>query len=299
MADFFDPRVLGRIKGYELRSMRLVESFMSGMHKSRLLGISTEFAQHRAYVQGDDPKHLDWKVFAKTDRYYVKQYEAETNMQVLFVLDASRSMFFQSDDAAMTKFEYAGVAVSALAYLLMQQKDSFGLLLFDEHARTILPARGSHTHFRNLVDMLENASPGDSTDLADACFTLAPQIKRRSLVVIVSDFLTPPERLSLGIGQLTFGGHDVVLFHVEDPQERDFAYSGQTIFVGPENEGRLRCDPRDLQRAYLAAREKHREELRSIGLRLGCDLESMPTDARLDEVLSKFLAYRQSRRTRR
>lgn len=299
MPDYLDPHVLGRIKGYELRAMRLVESFMSGMHKSRLLGISTEFAQHRQYVAGDDPKHLDWKVFAKTDRYYVKQYEAETNMQVLMLLDASKSMFFQSDAAGMSKFDYAATAVSTLAYLLMQQKDAFGLMLFDAKARTMLPARGSHMHFRNMVDMLEKSTPGESTDLADACFTLAPQVKHRSLVVIISDFLTPPERLSLGIGQLTHAGHDVVLFHVEDPQERDFAYAGQTIFIGPESEGRLLCDPRDLRHAYLASRQRHRDELRGLGLRLGCDLESMPTDARLDDTLSKFLAYRQSRRARR
>src|SRR5688572_13241309 len=160
MAGLLDPQVLGRVKGYELRSLRLAESFMVGMHRSALLGISTEFAQHRPYVPGDDTKHLDWKVFARTDRTFVKQYEAETGLQVLFVLDASRSMFFKGGSAALSKFEYAGTTAAALAHLLTAQHDSFGLVLFDREVRTFLPARGSSSHFRTFIDLLENATPG-------------------------------------------------------------------------------------------------------------------------------------------
>jgi uncharacterized protein (DUF58 family) len=299
MADFFEPHVLARIKGYELRSMRLVESYMAGMHKSRLLGISTDFAQHRQYVPGDDTRHLDWKVFAKTDRYFIKQYEAETNMQVVFLLDASKSMFFRGQKSAMSKFEYAATTVSALCYLLSQQKDAFGLALFDARVRTLLPAKGSHAHLRNLVDVLEKARPGEETDLCGVFFSVAPQLKRRSLVVLLSDFVSDIQRLSLGVGQIHFGQHDMVLLHVEDPLERDFPFAGQTIFLGSEGEGKLLCEPRDMRHAYLAARDRHLEAVRQSCLQFGYVLEHMPTDAPLDETLSRLLSLRQARRRRR
>jgi uncharacterized protein (DUF58 family) len=299
MADYLDPHVLGRIKGYELRSLRLVESFMAGMHKSKLLGISTEFAQHRQYVAGDDTKHLDWKVFARTDRYFVKQYEAETNMQVVFLLDASKSMFFQGERSAMSKYDYAATTLAALAYLLQQQKDAFGLALFDQEVRALLPARGSNAHFRNLVDILEKAGPGEQTDLASVLLTVVPQLRRRCLVVLLSDFITDTERLALGLGQVSFGEHDLALFHVEDPLERDFPFAGQTIFLGPEKEGRLLCEPRDLRNAYLAARRRHLAAVRDACRQFGYDLDEMPTDTRMDETLSKFLALRQLQRKRR
>lgn len=297
--DYFNPSVLSQVDGYELRSLRLVESFMSGMHKSRLLGISTEFAQHRQYVPGDDTKHLDWKVFAKTDRYYVKQYEAETNMQVIFVLDCSQSMFFGGAGAALTKFDYAATVVSTLAYLLLQQKDSFGLALFDGSLRSLTPARGAQSHFRNLVKMMHEAKPAPNTDLAEVLFQVAPQLKRRSLVVLLSDFLTKTDRLAMGLGQISFGEHDMVLFHVEDPEERDFPYRGQTIFNGVEGEGKLLCEPRDLRQAYLNSRQRHLTAVRETALQFGYDILEMPTDGRLDETLAKFLAYRQERRTKR
>ncbi len=298
MPDYLDPQVLSRIKGYEMRSLRLVESYMSGMHKSKLLGVSTEFAQHRQYVAGDETKHLDWKVFAKTERYFVKQYEAETNMPVIFLLDTSKSMFFQSPAAAMTKFDYAATTVCTLARYLSLQKDAFGLVLFDRAVRTMMPPKGSHAHFRNLTHTLENVSPGEETDLAEVFMAVAPQLKRRSLVIVVSDFVSDLNRLALGLGQLSFGNHDVVLLHVEDPQERDFQFRGQTIFLGSENEGRLLCEPRDLRNTYLEARSRHLDKLRDDAMRFGYDLEEMPTDARLDETLSKFLALRQARRKR-
>ncbi|MCE9529880.1 MAG: DUF58 domain-containing protein [Planctomycetes bacterium] len=298
MPAYVDPHILARIKGYELRSLRLVESFMAGMHKSKLLGISTEFAQHRPYSQGDDTKHLDWKVYAKTDRFYLREYEAETSMQVVFLLDVSKSMFFKGAGSTFGKLEYAATTLSALAYLLMQQKDSFSLVLFDSEVRSFLPARGSQSHYRNMLELLEKASPGAETDLAKALMTVVPQLKRRSLLIVFSDFLTDTAELSLGLGQVSFGEHDLMLFHVEDPLERDFALAGQTVFVGPENEGRLLCDPRDLRHAYLAARKRHIAGLRDLGLRSGYDVDEMPTDAPIEDVLSKLLAYRAARRKR-
>lgn len=297
--DIFDPHVIGRVKGLELRSLRLVESFLVGMHKSRLRGISTEFAQHRQYVTGDDTRHLDWKVFAKTDRFYVKQYEVETNMPVYFLLDASPSMFFKSDEAAMSKFEYAATAVATLAYLLMQQKDTFGLAVFDEKVRSLLPARSSGAHYRQVLSALEKAAPGGQTNLGNAMLTLGPQLKQSGIVLIVSDCVDETERLGLGMGQMSFAGHDVVIFRIEDPAERDFHFSGQTMFLGPEGEGKLLCDPRDLRQTYLAERRRHVESIRAAALRFGYAVEELPTDARLDATLAAFLSLRLDRRRSR
>jgi uncharacterized protein (DUF58 family) len=299
MADFFDPRVIANIKNLELRSTRLAESFMAGMHKSRMLGISTEFAQHRQYVSGDDTKHLDWKVFAKTDRYFVKQYEAETNLSVYFLLDTSNSMFFRSEHAPMSKFEYAATTIAAMSYLLMLQKDTFGLVLFDEKVHANLSARGSGAHYRNVLNILEAARPGGRTDINGALFALGPQLKRRGLVVVVTDFIDQINTLGMGMGQMSFKKQDVAMFHIEDPVERDFPFGGQTIFLGPEQEGRLLCEPRDLRRAYLAARKRHLQSIREVCQQFRYDMEDLHTDARLDETLVRFLQIRLAGRRRR
>jgi len=294
--DYFDPNIIGRVKNLELRSLRLVESLLVGMHKSRLRGISTEFAQHRAYVSGDDTRHLDWKVFAKTDRFYVKQYEVETNMPVYFLIDSSPSMFFKSPQAAMSKFEYAATVVVSMAYMLMEQKDTFGLAVFDEKIRTMLPAKSSGSHFRQIADILSKAKPGGKTNVGNAMTNLGPQLKLSGMVIIVSDFVDNAEKLGMGLGQMSFSGQDVVLFHVEDPVERDFNFRGQTIFLGMEGEGKLLCDPRDLRNAYLAKRRKHLEAIRGTALRFGYSVEDMHTDSRLDAVLSGILSLRLARR---
>jgi uncharacterized protein (DUF58 family) len=299
MSDYFDPHIIGRIKGLSLRSQNLVESLMVGIHKSRLRGISTEFAQHRQYSEGDDTRRLDWKVFARTDRLYLKEFEAETSMPVRFLLDTSRSMFFKSGRAAMSKFDYAATVVATLAHLLMQQKDTFGLALFSQKVLTMLPAKGSRSHYRNVVDALSAASAHGETDLCNAVANLAPQCKQRGLVVIVSDLVCETEQLALALSQMSFLGQDVILFHVEDPEERDFPFAGPTVFLGPEQEGKLLCDPRDFRNVYLAERRRHLDAIHSDCLRFGFDLEEMPTDGRLDAVLAGFLSLRQARRMSR
>ncbi len=299
MPEIFDPKIISRVKNLEVRSFRLVESLMVGIHKSRLRGISTEFAQHRQYVTGDDTKHLDWKVFAKTDRYFVKQYEAETNMPMYFFLDTSASMFFKSEEAAMSKFEYASTLIATMAYLMMQQKDTFGLTLFDDKVRTFLSAKGSGSHFRNIVDVMSKASSGTKTDIGRALLTVAPQMKSKGIVTIISDFVDEADTLSKGLGQMSFMGHDVILFHIEDPTERDFPFIGQTIFRGLEGEGRLLCDPEDLAHAYMRERDRHLASIREVCTRFRYDLNDIATDERLDAVLSGMLSSRLARRRRR
>ena len=299
MTNYFDPKIIGRIKNLDLRSMRLVENFVSGMHKSKILGISTEFAQHRQYVEGDEIKHIDWKVYAKTDKYYIKQYEAETSMNTYFLIDTSASMFFKSDEASMSKFDYAATTVSAMMYMVQGQKDAFALGLFDGKLHTRLPAKGSKSHYQNCNRLLEAAKPTTSTNVSGALTSIAPLMTKAGIVIIISDFIDDLDKLSLALGQMNFIGHDVILFHVEDPLERDFSYGGQTIFIGPENEGKLLCDPRDLRSAYLRERDLHINEVRRICRRSGYELENMFTDSPLDGTLSSIIASRAARKMAR
>ncbi len=299
MSNFFDPKIIGRIKNLDLRSMRLVESYQSGMHKSRILGISTEFAQHRQYVPGDEIKHIDWKVFAKTDKYYIKQYEAETSMATYFLVDASASMFYQSDDAGMSKFDYAATATSSLMFLLQGQKDVFGMGLFDDKIQSRMPSKGSKGHYQNCNNLLASAKPGTKTNISEAIMAVAPQMKTPGIVFILSDFIDIDDRFALALGQLNFMRHDCLIMRVEDPLERDFEISGQTIFTGPEGEGKLLCDPRDLKQAYVDQRQLHIDELRKICRRSGYEVEDMYTDTPLDATLSSMLAGRLARKVSR
>jgi uncharacterized protein (DUF58 family) len=303
MADYFDPEIISRVKGLEMRSLRLVESFMVGIHKSRLRGISTEFAQHRQYVVGDDTKHLDWKVYAKTDRYFIKEYEAETNMPVYFFLDVSPSMFYKSEEAALSKFEYCATMIATLAYLLTQQKDTFGLVLFDEKPRTIMAPKGSGSHLRNAMTVMEQVEPAASgsmeTKIGDALLAAAPTMKRKGVVVIMSDLVDEPDDMGRGLGQMSFMGQDLILFHMEDASERDFPFLGQTIFRGLENEGKLLCDPEDLREAYLQERREHLDKVRQICMRFAYEVRDLANDMRMDAALSAFLQARLVRRRRR
>jgi len=298
MPDIFDPHVISRVKNLELRSFRLVQSLMAGMHKSRLRGISTEFAQHRAYVVGDDTRFLDWKAYAKTDRFFVKQFEAETNMPVFFFLDTSASMFFKSDEAAMSKYEYGATIAATMAYLLTQQKDNFGLTLFDEKVRSFLNAKGSGAHFRNIVDILGKTAAGGKTDIGRAMLAVAPQMKNKGIVVVISDFADESELLTKGLGQMSYLGYDALMFHIEDPVERDFPFTGQTIFRGLEGEGRLLCDPEDLRHAYLNERERHLASIRQVCTRFRYEFDDISTDGRLDAVLAGIMSMRLARRRR-
>jgi uncharacterized protein (DUF58 family) len=288
----FDPHIIARIERLELRARRLVEGYMIGIHRSPYRGISTDFAEHRHYVQGDDTRHLDWKIYARSDRFYVKKYEQDTNLEARFLVDCSRSMFFRSDGAAMTKFEYAATMTASLAYLLHKQRDAVGLTLFDSDLRTALQPRASYSHFQHLARTLEEAGPGGDTALGKTLKKLGLQIQRRGLVVVISDFLDDLTPLAEGLGLHDSEGNEVILFRVEDPAEKAFPYGGPTVFLGLENEGKLLCDPRDLRNHYLAEREAHVRGLYEACRQHGFMMEDAPTDAPLDSVLSGFLNMR-------
>jgi uncharacterized protein (DUF58 family) len=297
MAGYFDPEVISSIKGYDVKARRIVEGFLLGLHKSPFFGVSSEFRQHREYVMGDDMRHMDWKVFAKTDRYYIKQYESETNLCCQFVLDCSESMTYKGD-APMSKFEYGATAAASLAYLLLLQRDSVGFTFFDEKIRTHIPPKATYSNYFNAVHVMEKLTPAAKTMTGSALQTVGGNLRRRGLVVIISDFLDDAQPLSLGLNRLSFDGHEVVAIHLADPYEQTFPFSGPSIIEGMEDMGKLRCDPSDLRELYLDSRATHMAELRGVCRRLRFDLNEINTKTPFDESLSEILLSRIQTHTR-
>jgi uncharacterized protein (DUF58 family) len=288
---YFDPAVISQLKGLTVRARRVVEGVMLGMHRSPFRGVSAEFAQHRNYVPGDDLRHLDWKVLARCDRLYVKQHQQETSLTCHFVLDCSESMSY-AGGAPLTKFDYAATLLASFAHLVVSQQDSVGLTLFTDNVRTTLPAKSTFGHLANLITTLENVTPGGLTRVGGSLGPVAGQLKRRSLVVILSDFLDDTEPFAYGMNRLRYDGHDVIVLHLADPWEQEFPFAGPSILEGHEKSGRLVCDPSDLRAIYREERQAHLEEIRSLCRGLHYDYQEVVTREPLDTALATLLHAR-------
>jgi uncharacterized protein (DUF58 family) len=240
--------VLAKISGLEQRARLLVEGYFSGMHRSPYRGASVEFADHRQYVQGDDLRHLDWKVYARTDKNYLKEYEQETNLTCVLVVDCSESMSYRSDDAPMSKHEYATCIAAALAYLALRQQDSVGLALFDERVTKFLRPSNNPAQWKTLIRELLSATGPGKTSLRAVLDELAERLRQRSLVVVISDMFDEPRRTLKGLRHLRYRQHETIVFNVWDPAELTFPFVGPTRFEGLEGRGPLLTDPRWLWR---------------------------------------------------
>jgi uncharacterized protein (DUF58 family) len=291
---YLDPEVLKSISGLELKARLIVEGFVSGMHRSPFHGFSVEFAEHREYVPGDDLRFVDWKVYGKSDRYYIKQYEEETNLRCWLMVDCSESMEYGS--GAFSKLDYARHAAAALAYLVTQQSDAVGLCLFDQTLRTVLPPASSTGHLRVLMRRLAEADPQGRTDLQDAIHLAAERLGRRGVVVIFSDLLDNPERILAGIRRLRHSNHEVILFHLLDHDERTFPFERMTRFEGMEEYPTLTADPAALRLQYLKELDGFTRTLKHGCLANGADFVPLDTSMPLDVALSSYLASRRRRR---
>ncbi|MGC1272714.1 MAG: DUF58 domain-containing protein [Planctomycetaceae bacterium] len=260
------------------------------MHRSPYFGNSVEFLQHREYVAGDEVRHIDWKVWSKTDRYYVKLYEEETNLRTILVVDASESMRFGS--GATTKFEYGCTIAAALTYLLLKQQDSVGLVTFDSATRNVVPPRSKQTHLTTVLAALTAEEPRQKTDVHHILRKVAEDYSKRGMIVLISDLLADRDGLYRGLKLLRHRGHDVLVFHVLDDQELDFDYSGTTKFEGLEELGDLTCDPRSLREGYLKAFQAYLDEVRRECARNRVDYQVIRTSEHLDAALSRFLTKR-------
>ncbi len=287
---FLRPEELSRIGKLEVRARHIVEGFLSGMHRSPYFGQSIEFAQHREYVPGDDTRRIDWKAWSKTDKYYLKLYEEETNLRTTLIVDVSESMQFGS--GAMTKYEYGCTIAAALAYLLLRQQDAVSMVSFDDAIRSMVPARSKRNHLHALLATLDADAPKKKTDLHAILRYVAEEKTQKGMVVLISDLFAPRESVFKGLKLLRQRGHDVLVLHVMDDQELDFDYSGTTKFEGMEELGELVCDPRSLREGYLAAVEKFLAELRRFCSRNLVDFQTVRTSEHLDAALRHFMNHR-------
>jgi uncharacterized protein (DUF58 family) len=247
---FLDPAVVARLSHLDVRARFVVEGFIAGMHRSPFHGFSVEFAEHRPYMPGDPLKNLDWKVWARSDRLLVKQYTEETNLRCHLLLDLSGSMAFHSPRAAMSKLEYAQSLAASLAYLMLQQQDAVGAMLFADQPLSYLPARAVRSHLDEVLKALGGARPHGKTKLGPALHELAERIKRRGLVILLSDLMDAPAEVLLGLQHFRHRRHEVVVFHVLDPDEIEFPYADTATFVDMENAERITTEPWEIAKRY-------------------------------------------------
>jgi uncharacterized protein (DUF58 family) len=289
---FLDPAVVARLSSLDVRARLVVEGFIAGMHRSPFHGFSVEFAEHRPYMPGDPLKNLDWKVWAKSDRFLVKQYTEETNLRCHLLLDLSGSMAFQSSRAAMSKLEYAQCLCASLAWLMLQQQDAVGTLLFAEQPRAWVPARAVRSHLDVLLRTFAAAKPEGRTRLGPALHEVAERIKRRGLVILCSDLMDDPAEVLSGLQHFRHRGHEVVVFHVLDPDEVDFPYTDTATFVDMESGERLTTEPWEIARRYRERLEAWREQYRSKSRENRMDYVPLDTRMPFDRALLAYLEKR-------
>jgi uncharacterized protein (DUF58 family) len=292
-ARLIDPQALMTIRSLELRARAVVEGFWSGMHRSPYHGFSVEFTEYRQYTPGDDPRYIDWRVYARSDRYFIKKYEDETNLRVHLLADQSRSMEYGS--RGYTKAVYAATLAATLGYFLYLQGDAVGLLTFDEQVRDYLPARHRVGHLRQLMLALERAPSGRATDLTAPLERITALIRKRGMVVLISDFLAPLDRLERNLIALTAGGHEVMVFQVLDPAELKLGLEQPALFEDVESARRLYIDPALARAGYVKKFEAHCEALRAICRKLGVSFHQLSTEQALEFALFEFLRARMRR----
>ena len=297
--NYLDPRVLDKVARLELRARLVVEGFVTGMHKSPYRGFSVEFAQHREYVPGDDLRHLDWKIYGKSDRYVIKQYEEETNLRAHLFLDQSESMNYGSD-GTLSKFDYSATACASLAYMIQQQADAVGLTLFDEAVAKQVPPSNTRQSLGHLFAGLEGAKTREQkTKIGTVLHELAGQLKQRGMVMIFSDLFDEPKEVIQALREIRSRGHDVIVFHVMDHDELEFPFERMTMFEGMEQLPELLCDPKSLRDAYLAEVNGFAEEIRKGCLAQRIDYVRVDTTNPLDVVLTSYLSARSARSKRK
>ncbi len=290
---YSDPDAIARIADLTLRSRRLAEGGISGQHRSPFHGFNVEFAAFREYAPGDDLRRLDWRVFARTDRHYIKQYEEESNVRVSFVLDASASMNYKGSRAVLTKFDYASTLVVTLAMLLARQQDPVGLVLFDEEAGTVLPPSAKQAQVTVMTGLLENCTPARKTELGGLLSTLTDRIRRRGFLVIVSDLFTDMEPVYDGLNRLRFLGHEVLVLQVLDRDELDLPFDGPTVFKDIEGDEELFAEPGGFRRAYQDAIRDYLDGIQKECGGRGYDHVRLFTDEPLGASLARFLRARE------
>jgi len=289
--NYFDPKVLAGISNLALRARWVVEGLMSGVHKSRAKGFSVEFEEHREYSPGDEIRRIDWKALGKFDRYFIKEYEDETNLRAYLLLDASASMNYASD--GITKFDYACTLTASLAYLILKQQDAAGVVTFSNRVEAFIPPRAKRDYLTQILHALENRGPGGETNVGKILDDIAGQIKRRGLIILVSDLLDEPAQILKGLRQFRFKGNDVIVFHLMDPAELNLPFDGNILFEDLETANlRVMTDPRTIRTTYQQVINEFIADMRKQCHDNAIDYQLISTATPLDRALASYLSWR-------
>jgi len=291
---YLRPEVIRQVARLDLRAKFIVEGFLAGLHASPFHGFSVEFSEHRKYTAGDDLKDLDWTVYAKTEKYYIKKFQAETNLTGYLVMDLSGSMAYTYRQE-LTKFEYAICLAAALGYLMIHQQDPVGLVTFDTRIQASLPPRSKRTQLGTILAILANLKPAGPTDVAHGIHQLAAMIRHKSLVMIFSDLLTDPAPVIESLHHLRHRGNEIILFHILDEAEVHFPFEGTVEFQDVEQPGKLTLDARGIRGDYLKAVTEFQDHYRTECHKAGIDYVPMDTSVSFDKALMQYLLQRQKR----
>ena len=291
---YLKPEVVRQIARLDLRAQFVVKGFLHGLHASPFHGFSVEFSEHRRYTPGDNPQDIDWLVYAKTDKYYIKKFEAETNMIGYLVVDKSESMAYTYRQE-FTKFEYAVSLAAALCYLMINQQDPVGLVTFDERIRQSLPARSKRNHLGNVLSLLARLQPSGVTDVAYSVNQLAAMLKHQSLVMMMTDLLADTDEVFRALSKLRHGGHDVILFHILDEAEVAFPFDGHVEFHDAETSEHIDLDATGYRSAYRKEVDAFRERYRVECSQIGIDYVPLDTSMAFDKALLEYLHGRRAR----
>lgn len=288
---FLDPSIISKISSLELRARLIVEGFLLGLHKSPYHGFSIEFSQHRPYMQGDSPKDIDWKVYGKSDRFYVKQYEEETNLKSYLLLDVSKSMTFASE-GRISKLEYASQLTASLSYLMIKQKDAVSLSVYADQIKKYLPPNSSRIYLKEIISVLSKIVPETETNTSFCLNQISDKITKRGLVVIISDLFDDPEKVISAIKKFRFYKNEVIVFQILDPAEQNFSFQKDAIFKDLETGEEITTQPYQIQKSYRDAMETFLHKIKSECLRNGVEYNLVDTSTPFDKALFTYLQKR-------
>ncbi len=289
--NFLNPTTISKINNLELRARLVVEGFLIGLHKSPYHGFSIEFSEHRPYMIGDDLKNIDWRVFAKTEKYFIKQYEEETNLKAYIILDSSRSMSFTSQ-SGMNKLDYSKTLAASLAYLLVKQRDAAGLINYSNRVEHILIPKATKNYLTEIIKVLSSIQPADATNTAFALTELAEKIKRRSLVIIISDFFDELDKTIKALKNFSYLKNEVIVFQILDPMELNFGFQNDSVFVDLETNEKISTQPYQLRKAYQDAMKEFTDKIKYECLKANFDYNLIQTTESFDKALFKFIQKR-------
>ena len=284
------PDIISRLNNLSLKARFVVEGFIVGLHKSPYHGFSVEFSEHRAYGAGDEIRHVDWKLWGKTDRFFIKQFEEETNLKSYLLVDQSLSMTYKSK--TMTKLEYAQILAASLGYLMLKQQDAVGLTLFDDRIRVNISAKSKRSHLNIILSKMQNIIAGPETTIAPVLHKTAEAIKKRGLIILISDLFDDPDKVLSGLQHFRYKGHEVIVFHVLDPQELTLDFTQRTRFRDMESGEEIVTDPWHIQSDYQKSMEQFCDYIKSNCRQKNIDYVQLSTDLPLDMALSEYLIKR-------